>query len=75
METQGQQLELRHRNPGEYVLLSSPSSSSSSSSLPLSALLTAVLQSEIETMQELKRRSDRAGGLDASADFLGGPSR
>eukprot|EP01036_Dinobryon_divergens_P033304 gene33304-43059_t len=49
VETQGQQLELRHRNP--------------------------VLQSEIETMQELKRRSDRAGGLDTSADFLGGPSR
>ena len=38
-----------------------------------SALITAVLQSEIETMQELKRRSDRSGGLDASADFIGGP--
>jgi hypothetical protein len=38
-----------------------------------SALNTAVLQSEIETMQELKRRSDRSGGLEASADFMGGP--
>ena len=37
--------------------------------------VTAVLQSEIETMQELKRRSDRASGLDASADIIGGPMR